>query len=206
MSGWLVAVLAVCSAGWVSAVEVDPFKDPEIVAVHDLHQRAEKGDKRATKELVARLEAALEAHPEHHLLKAYLGSAYTLASRDAFPGPSKLSYLKDGLRTMDAAVEGAPDQPAVRFIRAVNNFHLPAFVNRRDNARADFEVLVRQLKEGDHGLSAATRQAIFYYAGLAFKQTKKPEAARAAWERGLALAPGSEMAAKIEHELKRLRV
>ncbi len=206
----MLGLLASLAAAGALAVGVgttpDPFKDPEVLAIHDLHMRAERGDKKATKELIVVLEASCKSHPHNHLLRAYLGSAYTLASRDAFPGPSKLNFLKDGLKTMDAAVESAPDQPAVRFIRAVNNYHLPAFINRRDDARADFEILVGQLKEGDHGLSPSTRQAIFYYAGLAFKQTRQPEAARAAWEKGLALEPGSDMAVKIEHELKRLRV
>lgn len=184
----------------------DPFKDPEVMAIHELHARAEGGDKVATRELIMLLESSCQNHPHNHLLRAYLGSAYTLASRDAFPGPAKLRYLKDGLKTMDAAVEAAPGQPAVRFIRAVNNFHLPSFVNRRDNARKDFEILVGQLREGDHGLSPATRQAIFYYAGLAFKQTRQARAAREAWEKGLAIQPASETATKIQRELERLRV
>jgi tetratricopeptide (TPR) repeat protein len=183
----------------------DPFQDPNILAIHGLHEKAEKGDKHATKELIVLLEASSRQNPDNFLLLAYLGSSYTLASRDAFPGPSKLNYLKDGLKTMDRAVEAAPDQPAVRFIRAINNFHLPSFVNRRDNARKDFQILVSQLEKGDHGLSDSTRQAIFYFAGLAFKQTKQNENARKIWEKALSIDAHSELANKIQHELKRLR-
>ncbi|GAB4249808.1 MAG: hypothetical protein OHK005_16680 [Candidatus Methylacidiphilales bacterium] len=206
MFNLLVSVIGLSVLGASSTAIPDPFKDPEIVAIHDLHTRAEQGDKAATKELIVVLEASCRSHPENALLQAYLGSAYTLASRDAFPGPAKLNYLKEGLKTMDAAVERAPNQPAVRFIRAVNNLHLPAFINRRDDARADFTILVEQLRQGDHGLSAATRQAIFYYAGLSFKQMRQNGAARAAWKEGLALEPDSEMATKISDELKRLKV
>ena len=183
----------------------DPFHDPSIQAIQKLHTQAESGDKEATKLLVSRLESLSAAQPENQLLRAYLGSAYTLASRDAFPGPKKLEYLKTGLKTMDLAVEADPTAVAPRFIRAVNNFHLPAFINRRDDARADFETLLTQIDHSENTLDPATRQAIHYYAGLAFKQLRRTEEARSAWKKGWELDHHSELANKIAAELKKLK-
>jgi tetratricopeptide (TPR) repeat protein len=184
----------------------DPFQRPLIMEIQKLHQVAESGDKAATKSLLAQLEALTVQHPDDHLLRAYLGSAYTLASRDAFPGPKKLEYLKVGLKTMDQAVEADPADIAPRFIRAVNNFHLPAFINRRDNAREDFEILLSQIHDTDLNLDAATRQAIHYFAGLAFKQLRRPEEARDAWQQGLKLDTSSALAKKMHAELRRLKI
>jgi hypothetical protein len=186
-------------------VTPDPFLCPQIQEIQSLHTQAEAGDKATTKALVSRLEALCAEAPDNHLLLAYLGSAYTLASRDALPGPKKLEYLKTGLKTMDQAVEADPQAVAPRFIRAVNNFHLPAFINRRDNARADFEVLLGQMEQPGLTLDPATRQAIHYYAGLAFKQLRRKDEARSAWQKGWDLDHHSELATKIAAELKKLK-
>lgn len=203
----LLALLSPSSAA-EKPVQPDPFHHPLIQQIQDLHQKSEQGDKNATKELITLIETSRPAHagtPLDPLLQAYLGSAFTLASRDAMPGPKKFEYLKSGLKTMDEAVEADPSAIAPRFIRAVNNFHLPAFINRRDNARTDFEILLTQINQPDVTLDPLTRQAIHYYAGLAFKQLNRKEEARAAWQKGWDLDHHSELAAKIASELRKLR-
>jgi hypothetical protein len=185
-------------------VTLDPFHTPQIQEIQKLHAQAEAGDKSSTKALISRLETLCAESPDNQLLRAYLGSAYTLASRDAFPGPKKLQYLKDGLKIMDQAVEADPQAIGPRFIRAVNNFHLPAFINRRDNARADFEILLGQVEQPGITLHPATSQAIHYYAGLAFKQLHRKYEARSALQKAWELDRHSELAAKIAAELKKL--
>lgn len=198
------ATLGMILLGVASAFAADAFHEPLIQEIQALHEKSEKGDKQATRELIEKLEALHKEKPDNHLIFAYLGSAYTLASRDAFPGPQKLEYLKNGLKTMDLAVEADPTHIPTRFIRAVNNFNLPAFINRRDNARADFEILVNQIKDPAVELDPPTRQAIYYFAGLSFKQLRRKEEARTAWQAGLNLNLNTEITAKITDELKRL--
>lgn len=198
------------AAPFLPAYAGDPFEDPLILEIHALHEKAAKGDEDATEDLVEKLEELTEKDPKNALLKAYLGSAYTLASRDAFYGPNKLKLLKKGLQTMDAAVESDPENCPARFIRAVNNFNLPAFVNRRDNARTDFAYLLKQLNEAETGshpleLSAITRQAIYYYAGLCQVQLKQTADAKSAFEKAYGLDAHSDLAEKIAVELNKLK-
>jgi hypothetical protein len=201
----LLPALLVCALLFSSHVRAaDPFQDPLILEVQALNDRSVDGDKKATTELVEKLEKLTAEHPDNYLLLAYLGSAYTLACRDAFPGPSKLTYLKNGLKTMDDAVAKAPNDPAVRFIRAINNYNLPAIISRRDNARADFEILVRQIDKDPSLLATKTRQAIYYYAGLSFRDTRHLPEAKKAWQTGLALDEKSDLGGKIAKELKKL--
>jgi hypothetical protein len=198
------------AAPFLPAQAGDPFEDPLILEIHALHEKAAKGDEDATEDLVEKLEKLTRDEPKNALLKAYLGSAYTLASRDAFYGPNKLKLLKKGLQTLDAAVESDPENCPARFIRAVNNFNLPAFVNRRDNARADFAYLLKQLKEAETSghpleLSAITQQAIYYYAGLCQVQLKQTADAKSAFEKGYGLDAHSDLAEKIAVELNKLK-
>jgi len=185
------------------AASADPFADPMIRDIQDRHQQGVEGDKKAVAALVPDLEKLTQQYPDNHLLQAYLGSAYTLASRDAFPGPNKLKYLKQGLQTMDAAVEAAPKDVAVRFIRAVNNYSMPFFVNRKDSARNDFEILMKEIEDPATAasLNAETKQAIYYYAGLSYRQLHQIDEAHAAFQAGLALGADTPLGKKIALEL-----
>jgi hypothetical protein len=202
------ALTVLCSTSFALAYAVEPdpqsFEHPVIAEIQALHMKSEKGDKATTIPLIAKLEALTTAHPENQLYKAYLGSTYTLRSRDIGFGPSALSYLKKGLKTMDAAVEAAPDKASVRFIRAINNFSLPVFINRRDNARADFETLVKKIDGNPENLSPVTQQAIYYYAGLSFLQLRRKEDAKKSLAKGAALNADPQLNVKIAAELKKL--
>jgi hypothetical protein len=187
-----------------SEIAPDSFEDPLIIEIQKHHTQSEQGDKKATLSLIEKLESLLLSHPENQLYKAYLGSAYTLRSRDIGFGPSAYSHLKKGLKTMDEAVAADPHKPSVRFIRAINNFHLPVFVNRRDNAREDFEYLLKQLEKKPGQLSPTTEQAICYYAGVAFLQLYRKEEAKKTFLKAAAYNADSQLNQKIQAELKKL--
>jgi tetratricopeptide (TPR) repeat protein len=183
----------------------DPFSDPLIQKVQARHQKAVDGDAKETRALTADLEKWTKEQPNNHLLQAYLGSAYTLCSRDAWIGPGKLTYLKNGGKEMDAAVTADPDNPAVRFVRAINYFSLPAIFGKRQTAREDFQLLVRQIEgavKTPYRLNVETQQAIYYYAGMSFDQLDQPQQAKEVWKRGLKLNPTSTLGVKIKAKLK----
>jgi len=185
----------------------DPFSDPLIQQVQKRHQKAVNGDSTETKSLTTDLEKWTKEHPDNHLLQAYLGSVYTLDSRDAWPGPGKLTYLENGGKELDAAVAADPNNPAVRFVRAIDYFELPAIFCKRQTARDDFQILVKQVEgllPNAYTLNVETQQAIYYYAGLSYKQLSQPTDAKETWQRGFKLAPSSPLGFKIRAELSKL--
>jgi hypothetical protein len=191
-----------------SAAPIDPFDDPLIKQVEERHEKAVNGDTNETKVLTADLEKWTKEQPKNYLLQAYLGSTYTLDSRDAWPGPGKLKYLEDGGKLMDGAVAAAPDNPAVRFVRAIDYYELPFFFGKGQTAREDFELLLKQV-DGDvktpYVLGVRTQQAIYLYAGLSYKKLDHPVDAKAVWIKGIALQPDSDLAAKMKTEVQKLR-
>jgi len=190
------------------AAQIDPFSDPLIKEVRVRHERAVNGDTQETKALTADLEKWTREQPGNRLLQAYLGSVYTLDSRDAWPGPGKLTYLKNGSKELDAAVAAAPENPAVRFVRAIDYYELPWIFGKRQTARDDFATLLKQV-DGEtrtpYALNTETQQAICYYAGKSFYQVSEIPQAKDAWQRGWALDPKSDLATKISAELAKVK-
>ena len=182
----------------------ETYSHPLLKQIYEMHSLAEAGNEDATRRLVAWLEELTAEQPENGILLVYLGSAYTLASRDAFIGPGKLRYLMSGRDCMDRAVALRPDDPNVRFIRGINNYHLPTLFNRRSIARDDFRKLVDQLSKTPECLDALTSQAIYYYAGLCFSQLEEEQNARNSWQKGLDLKISGPLTAKITPELDQL--
>jgi len=182
----------------------ETYSHPLLKQIYEMHSQAEEGNKDATRRLVAWLEELTSEQPDNGILLVYLGSAYTLASRDAFIGPGKLRYLMAGRDCMDRAVAMRPDDANVRFIRAINNYHLPTIFDRRKIAREDFRQLVDQLAKNPEVVDGLTSLAIYYYAGLCFAQLEEESNARASWEKGLNLKINGPLTAKISDELNRL--
>ena len=182
----------------------ETYSHPLLKQIYEMHSLAEAGNEDATRRLVAWLEELTAEQPENGILLVYLGSAYTLASRDAFIGPGKLRYLMSGRDCMDRAVALRPQDPNVRFIRGINNYHLPTIFNRRSIARDDFRKLVDQLSQNPKCLDPLTSQAIYYYAGLCFAQLEEEKNARSSWQKGLDLKISGPLTAKITQELDQL--
>src|SRR4051812_22062684 len=79
--------------------------------IQELYQRGLRGDANAVNQCIAKLEGVSQREPSNQLARVYLGSAYTLRSRDLAIGPKKLGALKRGLAVMDEAVAAAPNDP-----------------------------------------------------------------------------------------------
>jgi len=182
----------------------ETYSHPRLNQIYEMHSLAEAGNKDATRRLVAWLEELTSEQPDNGILLVYLGSAYTLASRDAFIGPGKLRFLMAGRDCMDRAVTLRPEDADVRFIRAINNYHLPTIFDRRKIAREDFRQLVDLLAKNPAAVDGLTSLAIYYYAGLCFAQLEEESNARASWEKGLNLKINGPLTAKISDELNRL--
>ncbi len=180
----------------------DPFATPTVREIQQRLNKGVDGDAQAVKDLVVYLKKLIKEDPKNQLYVAYLGSAYSLRSRDAWI-TKKMEYLKAAEATMNKAVAADPKNAAVRFVRAINLYHLPSIFGLRDEARADFEKLLGQL-EGPNppNFNTKTRQAIYFYAGQSFYQTDRPKEARQAWQKGAQLDPSTKLGAQMKKKLK----
>jgi tetratricopeptide (TPR) repeat protein len=178
----------------------------ELMGGVELHDAAVAGDKEIAPKAIAHFEGMLEENPDDELARVYLGSSWTLRSRDMGLGPKKMEALKKGGRLMDQAVRNAPRDIPVRLVRAINYLQLPAIFGKRDTARADLRAIMTAISEGKSAqardLPPEVKQVAFYYGAQALEQLKQREKAREAYETALQYAPGSELAPELRRVLR----
>lgn len=133
--------------------------------IAELYRRGLGGDKAAVEQSIEKLEAALKNQPNNQLARVYLGSAYTLRSRDLGFGPKKLEALKRGLAMMDEAVAAAPEEPKVRLVRALTTSSLPVIFGRRASSRKDFELLAQAAQSAPGKFEEGDLQIIYKNTG-----------------------------------------
>ena len=169
--------------------------------IADLYARGLAGEKQAVIDCIAALESKLAQQPNDQLARVYLGSAWTLRSRDLPIGLTKLSALRKGIALMDAAVAAAPDDARVRLTRAVTNVALPIFLGRRGVARQQLDELVAQVETNPEKLKPADRQLLYLNAGEAAQQSGDKARAAELWQRGSAINGDPKLTQEIRTAL-----
>lgn len=196
--GASIAVVAVFGPEFVSAVTTDVQQE-----IARFYKQALAGDKTAVELCIARLESASHQEPGNQLARVYLGSAYTLRSRDLSFGPKKLEALKHGLTLMDAAVAAAPDDPHVRLVRAHTTDSLPFFVGRKRATLDDFELLLAAARKHPDEFKAPDLQNIYLEAGNAWQARGEKARAVELWQEGLRRSDNTAVAEKLRAAIAR---
>ena len=169
--------------------------------IEELYRKGLMGDKAAVEQCIAKLEDGLRSQPNNELARVYLGSAYTLRSRDLGFGPNKLQVLRQGLRVMDEAVANAPNEPKVRLGRALTTSALPGIFGRSTESKNDFLQLADLAKTAPEKFTPSDLQITFYNAGLAAKANGNETRATELWREGLRHGSDAALKQKIEAEL-----
>ena len=141
--------------------------------------------------------------PNHAMARVLYGSVLTMKARDELWPLTQLNYVKAGNREMDAAVKLAPKDAQVRFARAVNNFHMPDIMDREGIVQEDLAWLWQQAQLADTSLKVGQKQTIALYYGQTLQKKNKLDEALQIWRAGLALAPKSQDAARLQEQLKK---
>ncbi|MDB5104367.1 MAG: hypothetical protein JWP91_2056 [Fibrobacteres bacterium] len=81
------------------------------------------------------------------LLLAYRGAITVARAKFGFNPTRKLEHLKAGIPLLDSALEHAPDQPEIRYLRLVSGYYLPFFIGRKEKVAEDFRALARILPQ-----------------------------------------------------------
>jgi hypothetical protein len=80
------------------------------------------------------------------LILAYLGSAQAIKAKHAWNPVNKMSYLKQGFKTINQAVTKEPNNLEVRFLRFSLQFYVPSFLGYSKNIESDKDKIISLLQ------------------------------------------------------------
>lgn len=146
------------------------------------------------------LETVLQQEPGNTFARTLLGSAIIISAREPIWPGTRIRRVREGLAVMDAALLQNPDDADARFTRASNNLFLPDLFKRKERVREDFNWL--QERADRQEFAPDFRQYVYLYHGAAQKRWGDMARARALWEAGLNVDPGSRVADELRKELE----
>ena len=144
--------------------------------------------------------------PGNPRVEVYFGSLRLLEAAHTWALWKKNSLSKQGIQLMDAAVEAAPRDLEIRFVRAATTYELPSFFHRKQQSAEDFADLAKYAVQAAHNGSLEPRLAaasLYYHAEFLHEQSQT-EQARQAWKLAIQLAPDSRAARDSREELKKV--
>ncbi len=189
------------AAAFFCAQQLPAITATEREEIRTLYKRGLAGDKTAVEQCIVKLEKAVAAEPDNQIARVYLGSAYTLRSRDLWFGPRKLEALKRGVALMDEAVAAAPRDAKVRLVRGLTEDSLPFFLGRKKTARKDFEIALSTLTKEPNNLDEGDKQTLYYSAGEVAKEAGDHARARELWNDAARYPIDAALAAKVNAAL-----
>ncbi len=173
-------------------------------ALYFLATRGKEG--KAAKRAEALFAQLHDRDPDAAQPVAYLGSLKLLRSSTTWAVWDKEKLARQGLAMLDQAVDAAPDDPEVRYIRAVTTFNLPDWFERGEQSASD---LTRLAADAEEAVEAGTLEpwlaaSAYYHHGQWRERKGDRAAARAAYEAASRVAPGSPAAADADQARVRL--
>ncbi|MCF7669304.1 MAG: hypothetical protein K9N48_05965 [Verrucomicrobia bacterium] len=167
-------------------IERNPTNTSVLLKLGDLyHDMGADGNEDAVSKAEKYLNKLLDIEPTNAMGRVLLGSVTTMKARDTIWPFSQVKFVREGNKVMDAAVEAAPRDPHVRFIRAVNNYHMPAFLGREKVAHDDFQWLWRVVSSNPDEFEPEFRQKIGLFWGRLLKKNNEPKEAFKVWSKSL---------------------
>ena len=166
------------------------------------HNLGVEGDKKAVKEAFNYLERSCQLDPKDPLTLGYLGSTETLKARDTWNPINKIGFVKQGVKKIDKAIEMAPDEISLRFLRANNSLALPSFLHRDKFAKKDFEYLLRLSKKHPEKFDKDALSGTYLGLGMVYKREEDILRARELWKKVIEVNPDSRDAEEAERMLK----
>jgi len=171
-----------------------------------LHLKGVDEDEESAERALGMLEKLAAEEAENPLVIAYFGSAKILKAKRALLPWQKGKLSNSGLELLDRAVELAPGDLEVRFVRGISSYPLPFFFGRGEQAAEDFDFVAGKADEAvaSGKIDPAIAAGAFYYRGLCLDDDDRIDEARGAWAKATAIAPGSPFAraaaAKLESD------
>lgn len=166
---------------------------PSLPEAKKFYFSALEGNADALRRSLALLEPLVSQSKPDPLALAYFGSGRLLESAHTFAVWKKGRLAKEGLELLDRAVNAAPSNLEIRFLRAATTYHLPFWFKRREQSQSDFNQIAKRAEFAAQSgeLDAPLAAAALFYHGVFASDRNEHMQAREAWRAAVRIAPAS---------------
>ncbi|MDQ2711192.1 MAG: hypothetical protein M3Y24_02970 [Acidobacteriota bacterium] len=181
------------------------FSNPQFEQARTLYYQGADGNNAAYASADKLFSSLYGEHSDEPRIEVYYGSLRLLEASHTWALWKKNSLSKQGIQLMDAAVQGAPSDLEVRFVRAATTYDLPGFFHRKQQSEQDFAYLAERAAEASKtgALEPRLAAASLYYHAEFLREAGKNVDARQFWTQAINLAPKSRAARDSREELKK---
>lgn len=143
-------------------------------------------DNKAREEAIKLLDLYLSKNKDPILL-AYLGMNYSLIARDSMNPVVKINYSNKAIDIFNKAVEMAPNDWYVRFLRGNVFFNFPSFFNVGNKVKEDFFYLEDVIDKKGFFPGPSVLISVYYYLGEIYKGDGKISRSIEYWEKAVSV-------------------
>lgn len=149
-----------------------------------LHDLGIKGDKEAVTAAFKLFKELSSAYPQDTEIKAYFGSATSLAGRDAVNPTQQFKLTMKGLKLLDSAVNSEPENIKIRLMRGNVCFRIPEmYFHRMDTAIEDFRYLIWRYEQNESIFEKEQYLQLLFDLGKAYKEQQRFRGAKVTWRK-----------------------
>ncbi len=152
---------------------------------------------------VAVMKKAIEEYPKSSTGHAYLGLFYGMMAGEATNFAEAGQMSSNSFSMLDKAVALDPQNPSAYLYRGLMGVRVPEFLGRLPGGIRDLEKVLSLSGSGAAKVSEGDIVMAYDLLGTGYIKSGEPEKARFAWEKVIALAPGSENAAGAAENIEK---
>ncbi|MFO7891938.1 MAG: tetratricopeptide repeat protein [bacterium] len=155
-------------------------------------------------EAVQLMEEAREKFPENSTVYSYVGFYRGMQAGKTQNFMEAGELIGTAYEHMNKAVELDPDNPIARFHRGVMGVNVPVFLGKLDQGIQDLEHLAELARKSPDQVPDDLLVPGYNFLGNGYQKKDRNQDAVTAWEKVIALAPGSDMANNAEKSITAL--
>lgn len=167
-----------------------------------LHDAAEAGDRLAANEAYMVFRQAAQEYPGDAVFGAYMASSDSLVGKYSPNSAVMFASAINALEVLDKLVKKAPQDIAVRMIRAGHSYRLPEpFFHRTASAIADYESLLDEYPHNQDRINQAQHAMMLFRLGDCYHRLGMSDEAARTWRRLLLQYPDTQYRQCVESKL-----
>lgn len=155
-------------------------------------------------EAIALLQQALGEHPDNADIHAYIGLYTGMSAGQTGDYVEAMRLVTESFTMLNKAVSLAPENPTGYLFRGIMGVQIPAFLGKLDGGVGDLEHVVDMHAKNPDSVPGETLVTAYTHLAAGYEKQEMIDKTRAALEKIVELAPGTDAAAGAEKKMAAL--